>query len=242
MGTSSATITLRASDGHELTAYRADPDGAPIGGLVVLQEIFGVNRHIRDVADGYARRGYLSIAPALFDRARRGAELGYDADAVATGRDLRNQVGWDGPLRDLQASIDAAGRAGQVAVLGYCWGGSLAFLAATRLRGLRCAVGYYGGQTMPFAHEQVRVPVLLHFGELDPRVPPSDIETIRRHNPGIEIHTFPADHGFNCDHREEWHAPSAARALDLSLAFMRQHMVPQARSAPSPKGLRGSRV
>ena len=141
-------------------------------------------------------------------------------------RDLRSQVGWDGPLRDLQASIDAAGRVGPVAVLGYCWGGSLAFLAATRLRGLRCAVGYYGGQTAPFAHEHVRVPVLLHFGEFDPRVPAADVETIRRHNPGIEIHMFPADHGFNCDHRQEWHAASAAHALDLSLAFMRRHLAP----------------
>jgi carboxymethylenebutenolidase len=111
-----------------------------------------------------------------------------------------------------------------VAVLGYCWGGTLAFLAAARLPGIACAVGYYGGQTAPFAHEEARVPVLLHFGTLDPRTPPAYIEAIRRHNPQTEIHTFPADHGFNCDHRKEWHEPSARQALALSLAFLDRHM------------------
>jgi carboxymethylenebutenolidase len=102
--------------------------------------------------------------------------------------------------------------------------GTLAFLAAARLRGITCAVGYYGGQTAPFAHEKATVPVLLHFGALDPRTPPDYIDAIRRHNAEIEIHTFPADHGFNCDHREEWHEPSASRALELSVAFLDRHM------------------
>ena len=168
---------------------------------MVLQEIFGVNQHIREVADGYARRGYLAIAPALFDRARRGAALGYDADAIATGRDLRSRVGWDGPCAICKPASTPPAKPAQS----------------------RCAVGYYGGQTAPFAHEQVRVPVLLHFGELDLRLPLSDIDKIRRHNPSIEVHMFPADHGFNCDHRKEWHAESAARALDLTLVFMRRH-------------------
>jgi carboxymethylenebutenolidase len=110
-----------------------------------------------------------------------------------------------------------------VAVLGYCWCGTLAFLASTRLAGVTCAVGYYGAQTMPFVEERIRVPVLLHFGELDPRIPPRDIERIMRHNPEIEMHMFPADHGFNCDHRNEWHAPSAAKALALTLAFLDRH-------------------
>jgi len=221
LGTS---VALRAVDGHELTAYRVDPDGAPRGGLVILQEIFGVNRHIREVCDGYARLGYVALSPALYDRVRRGTELGYDAEGVAAGRSLRAAVGWDAALLDLQAAIHAVSDAGPVAVIGYCWGGTLAFLAATRLEGLRCAVGYYGGQTVPFAQEKPRVPLLLNFGERDPRIPAEDREIIRLANPGIEMHLFPADHGFNCDHREEWHAPSAVRALELTLGFLERNL------------------
>ena len=220
-----STITLRTVDGHELSAYRAVPKN-PVGGVVLLHEIFGVNQHIREVAEGYAREGYLTIAPALFDRAERGVELGYDGAAVNKGRDLREAVGWRGALLDVQAAINGAEEGGPVAVIGYCWGGSLAFVAAARLTGLDCAVGYYGAQTMPFAQEEVHVPVMLHFGEFDPRIPPEDIETIRGANPEIEIHRFPADHGFNCDHRKEYHAESAERALGLTLGFLRRHLSP----------------
>lgn len=218
------SVSLYAADGHALSAYRAAPNHEPRGGLVVLHEIFGVNAHIREVCDGYAKRGFLAIAPALFDRVRRDTELGYDEPAVAKGRELRAAIALEATLLDLQSAIDAAREGGAAAVLGYCWGGSLAFLAATRLQGVRCAVSYYGAQTMPFAHEPVRVPVLMHFGELDRRIPPGDIATIRRHNPDIEVHTFPADHGFNCDHRKEWHAQSAARALELTLAFLERNL------------------
>jgi carboxymethylenebutenolidase len=221
-----STVSLQAADGHRLAAYRASPHTPTGRGLVVLQEIFGVNAHIREVCDAFAQRGYLTVAPALFDRAERGVELGYDAAAVEKGRRLRAAISWDAMLHDVVAAIAAAGEAGPVAVLGYCWGGTLAFLAAARLTGIACAVGYYGGQTAPFAHEKVKVPVLLHFGEHDPRTPPDYIDAIRRHNPEIAIHTFPADHGFNCDHRKEWHEPSARRALELSLAFLDRHMPP----------------
>lgn len=186
----------------------------------MLHEIFGVNAHIREVCDGYAKHGFLAVAPALFDRVQPHTELAYDDAAIARGRELRAAIPVEATLLDVQAAIDAAREAGAVAVLGYCWGGTLAFLSATRLQGVSCAVGYYGAQTIPFAHETIRVPVLMHFGELDPRIPPADIATIRRHNPGIEMHTFPADHGFNCDHRKEWHAESATRALELTLAFL----------------------
>lgn len=223
-GITASEVTLRATDEHELSAYRASPAGTPIGGVVLLHEIFGVNPHIREVVDGYARRGYLTISPALFDRAERGVEMDYDQSAVNKGRNLRNAIPWDATLLDLQCAIDAVCAAGPVAVIGYCWGASLAFLSTTRLKGVTCAVGYYGAQTMPFAHEKVRVPLMLHFGELDHRIPPDDIETIRRHNPQIEMHMFPADHGFACDHRKEWHAASAERALRLTLGFLRQHM------------------
>jgi carboxymethylenebutenolidase len=225
--TDASAISLQAADGHRLAAYRASPRTPSGRALVVLQEIFGVNAHIREVCDGFARRGYLAIAPALFDRAEREVALGYDAAAIEKGRRLRAAIGWDATLRDVEAAIAAAAReARTLAVLGYCWGGTLAFLAAARLPGVACAVGYYGGQTAPFAHEKVKVPVLLHFGALDPRTPPDYVDAIRRHNPQIEIHTFPADHGFNCDHRAAWHQPSAREALELSLAFLDRHMAP----------------
>lgn len=219
-------VALRAADGYAPSAYRVDPTMTPHGGLVVLHEIFGVNRHIREVCDGYAALGYSVVAPALFDRAQRNADLGYDSAGIAAGRALRESVGWDGALNDVQAAIDEVRPAGGVAVLGYCWGGTLAFLAATRLKHVACAISYYGGQTVPFAHEIARVPVLMHFGEFDPRIPEEDRELIRRGNPQIEAHLFPADHGFNCDHRKEFHAPSAARALQLTLNFLDTHVVP----------------
>jgi carboxymethylenebutenolidase len=220
----SMDVELRAEDGHRFDAYAATP-AAPNGcGLVVLHEIFGVNAHIREVCDDYARRGFKTIAPALFDRALRGVALGYDTASIETGRRLRAAIEIDQLLLDVQAAIDNVQAPRGVAVLGYCWGGSLAFLAATRLKGLACAIGYYGAQTVPFAHEKPRVPVLFHFGTMDPRISEADRDTIRRHNPEIETHLFPADHGFNCNHRKEWHAPSAEKALGLTLDFMRRNM------------------
>lgn len=212
-------IDLVASDGHRLRAYRSVPAAAPRGGLVVLHEIFGCNAHIREVCDGYAARGYLAIAPALFDRAERDVEMDYSPPSVERGRVLRAAIGWDASLHDVAAAIDAAAAGGRVGVIGYCWGGTLAFLAATRLSGLACAVSYYGGQTTPFARERIRVPMLMHFGEQDPRILPADIREQARGNPGIEMHTYPADHGFNCDHRKEWHCESAELALARTLAF-----------------------
>jgi carboxymethylenebutenolidase len=220
----SMDLELRAADGHRLDAYAATPATHNGCGLVVLHEIFGVNAHIREVCDDYAQRGFKTMAPALFDRARRGVALGYDADSIKTGRRLRSAIETDQVLLDVQAAIDSVQAPRGVAVLGYCWGGSLAFLSATRLKHLACAIGYYGAQTVPFAHEKPRVPVLFHFGTMDPRISEADRETIRRHNPEIETHLFPAAHGFNCNHRKEWHAPSAEKALGLTLDFMRRNM------------------
>lgn len=219
-----ADITLEAVDGHRLHAYASTPQERRGAGLVVLHEIFGVNAHIREVCDRYARLGFKAVAPALFDRAQRGIALGYDAEAIETGRRLRSEIPWDAVLLDVQAAIDCASSPHGTGVVGFCWGGTLAFLAATRLRGLDCAVSYYGAQTIPFAHERPRVPVLFHFGAEDPRIPESDREILRRYNPQIETHLYPADHGFNCDHRKEWHAPSAETALERTLDFMRRHM------------------
>src|SRR5258707_7395283 len=130
------TIELTAADGHKFATYRADPSGKPRGAIVVVQEIFGVTGHMRRVTDGFAAEGYAALSPALFDRTKRGIELGYDQAAIAAGRDLRSAVGDDGPLADIQATIDLAAQAGKVAVIGYCWGGTLRYLADTRPKGL----------------------------------------------------------------------------------------------------------
>ena len=214
-------IELTAADGHSFGAYRADPVGTPKGGLVVIQEIFGVNSHMRSVADRFAGEGYSVISPALFDRAERGAELGYTQEDVQRGLKLREDAGGEGPLADVQASINALKGAGKVGVIGYCWGGTLSFLAATRLSGLDCAVGYYGGGIAEAANEMTRVPVILHFGETDHTIPMSDVETIREHHPDMTIYTYPAGHGFNCDQRGSYAADSAKLALDRTLAFFK---------------------
>ncbi|HYB57753.1 MAG TPA: dienelactone hydrolase family protein, partial [Alphaproteobacteria bacterium] len=151
-------LTLTASDGHKLSAYRADPAGKPKGGLVVIQEIFGVNSHIREVCDGFAKDGYAALAPALFDRAQRGVDLGYTAPEIEAGRALRGKIGWDAVLKDVAAAIKAVSDAGKVGIVGYCWGGSVAWRAATQLSGLSGAVGYYGGQIAEFKDEKPKVP------------------------------------------------------------------------------------
>jgi carboxymethylenebutenolidase len=218
-----SSVTLRAVDGHELSAYRAVPPN-PVGSVVLLHEVFGIDQHVRDLAGSYAEEGYFVIAPALFDRVERGVDLAHNDAAIIRGDELWRAIGWRGALLDAQAAINAAHEAGSVGAIGYSWGGSLAFLAAARLIGLGCAVGYYPAQTMPFAQEEVHVPVMLHFGESDSRIPPEDIEAIGEANPEIEIHVFPADHGFNSNYRKEWHAESAMRGHALTLQFLRLHL------------------
>jgi carboxymethylenebutenolidase len=171
-------LELTAADGFKLAAYRADPAGKPKAGLVVIQEIFGVNHHIRNVTDRFAAMGYAALAPALFDRAERGVDIGYDAAAVERGRNLRAAVALDDTLKDMAAAIASLQPAGKVAVIGYCWGGSLAFLAATRGSGLACAVGYYGGMIAAHAEEKPKVPVMLHFGEKDHGIPMTDVRKV----------------------------------------------------------------
>jgi carboxymethylenebutenolidase len=218
------TIELTAADGHKFAAYRADPAGKPRGAIVIVQEIFGVNGHMRHVTDDFAKQGYLAISPALFDRTKRGVELGYQPNDIAAGRDLRAAVGDDGPLLDVQATIDEAAKAGKVAVIGYCWGGSLAYLSATRLKGIAGAVGYYGGAIAAHAAEKTKVPVMLHFGETDQSIPMSDVEKVRAAHPEIPIHVYPAGHGFSCDERGSYHAESARIALDRTLGFLEQYI------------------
>jgi carboxymethylenebutenolidase len=218
------TVELAAADGHKFAVYRADPAGKPRGAIVVVQEIFGVNGHMRRVTDGFAAAGYLALSPALFDRTKRGVELGYDPAAIAAGRELRGAVGDDGPLADVQATIDLAASGGKVAVIGYCWGGTLAYLAATRLKGLSCTVGYYGGGIAAAAGEKTRVPVMLHFGDSDQSIPLSDVDKVRAAHPEITTYVYKAGHGFNCDERGSYDAASAKTALDRTLAFLKDHI------------------
>jgi carboxymethylenebutenolidase len=220
-------IQLQAADGHRLDAYRAKPDGTPVAGLVVIQEIFGVNSHIRSVADRFAAQGFDAVAPALFDRVDPGIELGYEADDIAEGREIRARIAQDDALKDVAAAVELLrGEERKVGVTGYCWGGSLAWAAATRLDGVDAAVCYYGGQVAEMADEQPRCPVLLHFGETDASIPMSDVETVRAKHPELPLHVYPeAGHGFSCDARASYHAPSAALALERTLAFLRQHLL-----------------
>ncbi len=218
------TITLTASDGHDMAAYRADPSGPARGGLVIVQEIFGVNAHIRSVADGYAADGYVAIAPALFDRIERGVELGYEEDGRTRGRAIRADIAWDDAVKDVAAAV-AALSGMKVGVVGYCWGGSLAWLAATRIAGISASVGYYGGQIKDFRDETPKCPVMLHFGTEDASIPMDAVEAINAAQPDIPIHIYQgAGHGFNCDHRGSYHAEAAATARQRTLAFLREHV------------------
>ena len=220
-------VTLTAGDGHQFSAYAAKPGGTPRGGLVVVQEIFGVNPHIRWVADGYAADGYDVLAPAVFDRAEAGVELGYDQADVQSGLALRQKIGIDQMLLDIAAAVDALKGAGKVGIVGYCLGGSLAWLAAARVPGLAAAVGYYGGMIAANLGEIPRCPVLLHFGEEDGGITMPDVEKVRAAaDPGtVEIHTYAgAGHAFNRKGNQAWHEASARLARERTLAFLRRHV------------------
>lgn len=216
--------TLMARDGHEFNAWLAAPSGAARGALLIAQEIFGVNHHIRGVADGYAAEGYLVIAPCLYDRVRRGIELGYSPAESQEGRGYRMQIPFVKTLLDLTASVNVVKHAGRVAVIGYCWGGTLAYLAACQMP-VTCAVSYYGGQIAKENLDQKpKRPVLYHFGEKDPYISSTDVEKIRAADPGGEFHLYPADHGFNCDERGSYDAGSAQLARQRTLAFLVRQM------------------
>jgi len=217
-------IELTAADGFRLTAYRADPAGTPRGGLVVVQEIFGVNGHIRSVCDGYAADGYRAIAPALFDRYQRGVDIGYTPEEIARGRELKALATADAALRDVAAARDALAGTGRIGVVGYCWGGYIAWLAAARLTGFAGAVPYYGGGMLDAVGERPRCPVLAHFGERDTMIPVAGVRKFAAAHPEAQVFVYPADHGFNCDQRGSYDAAAARLARERSLAFLREHV------------------
>lgn len=217
-------IDLTIADGTKISAWQARPQGTPRGGLIVVQEIFGVNSHIRAVCEGYAADGYLAIAPALFDRIHPRIELGYTPDDVAKGRDLKARASLDAALADVAAAQAVAASAGKVGIVGYCWGGFVAWMAASRLSGFSAAVTYYGGGMLEAQGEKPRCPVLAHFGEEDAMLPIDGVRAFAAAQPEVEVHTYPAHHGFNCDQRGSFDAPSAKLARERSVAFLRIHV------------------
>ncbi len=208
--------------GHRIGAWLARPAQTPRAGLVLIQEIFGLNAHIRSVAERLATHGFQVVAPALFDAVEAGVELDYDPHGYARGRELATALGFERALAGVEAATGLLrrelGAGAGVAATGYCWGGSVAFLANTRL-GLP-AVSYYGARTVPFLHERLRAPMLFHFGQRDPWISAADIEATRKAQPDAQVHVWPAGHGFNCEMREDYDADCAATALEVTLAFL----------------------
>lgn len=211
---------LQAADGHQFDAYIAEPTGAPKAGIVVLQEIYGINAHIRSVADGFAEAGYLIIAPALFDRGERGVELDYRPESGKRGMSIRQKILLEGTLADIAASIAYLREHGayKVGVVGYCWGGTLAWLSNTRLQP-DATVSYYPGQISKYIREKATCPAIFHFGLLDQHIPQSEVEQVRLEYPGFAVYTYETGHGFN---RED--APPAKQALQRTLAHFAQYL------------------
>lgn len=217
------TIKLTADDGFTFGAYQAKPEGRPKACVVVIQEIFGVNGHIRRGADKFAKLGFMAVAPAVFDRIEAGVELGYDQAGMEKGRALVMQLGLDNALRDIRATANHLLTFGPVGAVGYCWGGSVAWACATRL-GIP-AVGYYGGRTIQLMHERPQAPAMLHFGARDHLIPMSDVTKLRYAHQSVPMHVYEAGHGFNCDDRPGAYDKAAAElALQRTLDFFKAHL------------------
>jgi carboxymethylenebutenolidase len=217
-------VALKAKDGVEISAYVAKPTGKARGGVVVLQEIFGVNSHIRSIADLYASHGYLAVAPALFDRTEHNVEIGYSAEEAQRGMGLVSQIKREKSLLDIAAAIDFAKQGGKVGLVGFCWGGTLAYASACQLSGLSAVVGYYGGGIVAMKAETPQVPTILHFGELDQHIPMSGVNEIKAAQPKVPTYVYHADHGFNCDQRGSYDKPSADLARTRTLEFFASHL------------------
>lgn len=213
-------ITLEAEDGHKFSAYKAAPAGMPKGGIVIIQEIFGVNAHIQDICNRYSELGYVAIAPALFDRIRPNITLGYDTDDVTQGIEHKMKIEDQEALKDINASAKAITDAGEVFTIGYCWGGTLAYLSACHLESIEKAVGYYGGQIAQNLQMVPKKPVMLHFGDQDASIPMKAVDEIMTALADTPIHVYQAGHGFNCDQRASYDAESAKLALERTLTFL----------------------
>jgi carboxymethylenebutenolidase len=219
-------ITIHSADGARVTAYAAQPTGTPRGAVVVLQEIFGLNAHIRAVADGYAAAGYYAVAPATFHRVQPGVELGYTQEDMAQGFALRAQAEAKKALvlQDIQATIDHAAQYGKVGVVGYCWGGLMTWRAAQGLRGISAAVPYYGGGMHLEIDRAPQCPSMAHLSNDDAYVPMDGVAALQKTHPQVTVHLYAAKHGFNCDARAAYNVQSAQLARTRTLEFFAQHL------------------
>ena len=219
------SIELTGADGFAFSAYLAKPTGEIKGRVVVIQEIFGVNDHIREVCDGYAEEGYIAVAPALFDRVAPGIELGYEGDDMAQGVEIAmGTLEMPNTLSDVQAAIDYLAKDGKVGVVGYCFGGLLTWLSAAGANNIACASGYYGGGIVQSIEKAPKVPTILHFGNLDAHIPIPDVKSIDEAHPEVMVYIYDADHGFNCDHRGSYNESAAALARQRTLSFFEQYL------------------
>ena len=216
-------ISLTAADGHRLSAWRAGPQNASRA-LVVVQEIFGVNRHMRNVCESFAAEGYAVIAPALFDRVGRGIELGYEAADVAQGRELRGKINDGLTLLDVLAAAAALPSGVKRGIVGYCWGGTVTWHAACRTSAFSAASGWYGGGIAAAKDETPRCPVQLHFGEADASIPMTDVAAVKAAQPGAEVHVYGGGHGFGCDERGSFVQADYALAQKRTLEFFAKHL------------------
>ncbi|MFM1814023.1 MAG: hypothetical protein RLZ98_718 [Pseudomonadota bacterium] len=221
-----SNITLKAGDGHGFSAYRADPSGTPKAGLVVIQEIFGVNGHMRNVTDRFASQGYVAICPAILDRTQRDVELGYTPDDIEKAKALRANVTYDQALADIKACRDLlAGEGLKVGVVGYCWGGSLAWASACRLEGFDVAVSYYGGDVPNMADEKAKCPAQFHFGEKDQGIPLDKVAIVKQKQPNHPLFIYEgAGHGFSCDERGSFNEAASKLAGERTAEFLAKHL------------------
>ena len=217
-------IELQSADGHRFQAYVAQPAGKARGAIVIAPEIFGVNSHIRAVTDGYAADGYLAIAPALFDRAQRGYDTGYSPDEIQAGVAVMQKVSLDDALRDVETCVAHVASAGKVGIVGYCWGGTVAWVAAAKVSGLACSIPYYGGGIYGQIASKARCPVLFQFADQDKSPTLAQAREAAAAHPQAIAHFYAAGHGFNCDHRGSYDAPSAALARQRALEFLALHV------------------
>lgn len=218
-------IQLSAADGHKFAAYRAEPNGKPRGALVVVQEIFGVNKHIKELADGFAADGYLSIAPAFFERKERGFDHGYTEADIAAGRTIAMALNWDDTMRDLAVAIDNVKGAGKVGIIGYCWGGTVCWVASARANGLACSIPFYGGGITNMSSEKPKVPVQMHWGHNDHAIPLEGVWKLEKEHPSAQSFVYAdAGHGFTCDHRGSYHEPSKILSRTRAIEFLHKHV------------------
>jgi carboxymethylenebutenolidase len=218
-------IELKAADGHKLAAYVSEPSGKARGGVVVIPEIFGVNSHIQQTTDGFAADGFLAVSPAMFDRVQRNYDTGYSQPEIQAGVAIMQKLDWKQAILDVEAAISEARRAGKVGIVGYCFGGTVSWVAAAQARGLACAVPYYGGGMPGFINEKPKVPTLCHFGEQDQSPTLAQAKEIAARHPEITAHFYAgAGHGFNCDQRGSWNAEAARLARSRTVEFFSKHL------------------